>query len=88
MPAGATNSPHSTAPTSEVKKDDQEKSKEATDVEQSQMDVSKKEDESKESEEDAKSATDPEAAEAKEKKDKVSHSAASRLTYLMENILK
>lgn len=71
MPAGATNSPHTTAPTSEVKKDDQEKSKEPTDVEQSQMDVSKKEDESKESEEDAKSAADLEAIEAKEKKDKV-----------------
>lgn len=40
------------------------------DVEPSQADVTKKEDESKETEEDAKT-TDPEAAEAKEKKDKV-----------------
>lgn len=68
VPAGAANSPHTTAPTSEVKKDDQDKSKEPTDVDQSQMDISKKEDESKENEEDAKSVADSEAIEAKEKK--------------------
>lgn len=85
VPVGAANSPHS-APTPEVKKDDQEKSKDSTDVEQSQMDISKKEDESKESEEDTKSAADPEAVEAKEKKDKVSHDAVNRLTRLTENI--
>lgn len=45
------------------------------DVEPSQVDVTKKEDESKEGEEDAKSTTDPEAAEAKEKKDKVNITA-------------
>lgn len=85
--AGVANSPHSATPTPEVKKDEQEKSKETSDVEQSQMDISKKEDESKESEEDAKSTADPEATEAKEKKDKVSRAqrAAQLACLLTEN---
>jgi len=70
VPTGSANSPHSTS-IPEAKKEEQEKSKEPMDVEPSQVDVTKKEDESKENEEDAKSTIDPEAAEAKEKKDKV-----------------
>lgn len=70
---GHVSSPHSAVPTSEAKKEEPEKPKDAMDVEPSQVDIGKKEDESKENEEDAKSTTDPEAAEAKEKKDKVRH---------------
>lgn len=52
-------------------------------VEQSQIDITKKEDESKEGEEDAKSTTDLEAAEAKEKKDKVNISQWCELIFIM-----
>ncbi|XP_017765082.1 PREDICTED: SWI/SNF complex subunit SMARCC2 isoform X2 [Eufriesea mexicana] len=64
-------SPHSTttAPI-ETKKEEQEKPKES-DIDQSQLDITKKEDELKETEEDTKSAVDNETMEAKEKKDKV-----------------
>lgn len=70
---GHVSSPHSAVPTPEAKKEEPEKPKDAMDVEPSQMDITKKEDESKEGEEDGKSTTDLEAAEAKEKKDKVRH---------------
>ncbi|XP_014605208.1 PREDICTED: SWI/SNF complex subunit SMARCC2 isoform X5 [Polistes canadensis] len=70
--ASSVTSPHSTGPASiEAKKEDQEKSKDASDVEQSPLEITKKEDDSKESEDDTKSSVDAEAIEAKEKKDKV-----------------
>ncbi|XP_043485526.1 SWI/SNF complex subunit SMARCC2 isoform X4 [Polistes fuscatus] len=70
--ASSVTSPHSTGPASiEAKKEDQEKSKDASDVEQSPLEITQKEDNSKESEDDTKSSVDAEAIEAKEKKDKV-----------------
>lgn len=55
-----------------MKKEEQEKPKES-EIEQSQLDITKKEDELKESEEDTKSTMDAETMEAKEKKDKVNY---------------
>ena len=67
----AATSPHSATPTPiETKKEEPEKPKEA-EVDQTQLDITKKEDEMKETDEDTKANIDAEAMEAKEKKDKV-----------------
>lgn len=55
-----------------MKKEEQEKPKES-EIDQSQLDIAKKEDELKETEEDTKSTMDAESMEAKEKKDKVNY---------------
>lgn len=62
----------------EMKKEEQEKPKES-EIEQSQLDITKKEDELKETEEDTKSTMDAETMEAKEKKDKVNYFTMSSL---------
>lgn len=56
----------------EMKKEEPEKPKES-EIDQSQLDITKKEDELKETEEDAKSTMDAETMEAKEKRDKVNN---------------